>query len=212
MNDDREWVGKMEETFKNAAKCAKDDISRKVANQIKSGNYWGKKMALLSEGMTLCDSTGAKIDNMQPELQEFNSKPIIIGGDVEALYPSMNHIPTSKILYNAMMDTTVKFEDLDYEMMSIYLFLVLGREGMIKHGLQTIPQRKEKADSSSRSLLSKVNREKIIGILMKKNLQLKKRELCWPLQFRLKLLYLCQQVATHLGERFTNNWQAPELG
>ena len=58
------------------------------------------------------------------------------------------------------MDTTVKFENLDYGMMSIYLFLVLGREGMSKHDMQFIPQKKEKSDSSSRSLLSKVNRVK----------------------------------------------------
>ena len=148
----------MEATFKHAANCTGDDIGMKIANQIKSGQYWEKKINLVKEEDTREEEReGAGHKN---DLQDFNKLPIIVGGDVEALYPSLEHIPTSKILYKAMMETDVNFESLDYGMMSIYLFLVLGGEGMKKHGLKRLPQRTKEKDSAARSLLSKVNREK----------------------------------------------------
>ena len=69
----------------------------------------------------------------------------------------MKHIPSGKIMYEAIMDTTVQFEEIDYERMNVYLFLVVGAEVMRKHGLTKIPSRKS-GKSKARSLLSTSNR------------------------------------------------------
>ena len=93
-----------------------------------------------------------------PPLQNLEEKPIIIGADVSALYPSMIKEVTGELVYRAVTKTDIEFEGLDYDFMAVYLFLVLGTGLMLKCGLESvIPVRKNK--SKARSLLALSNRD-----------------------------------------------------
>ena len=128
-----------------------NDMNQRVSHLIKSGRFWDQKIKLMEEEKDVQGRDDC-------ELQDFESPPIMVGGDVEALYPSMQHIPTAKIMFKAVMDTSVKFDNLDYDFMNIYIYLVLGRGEMIKHGLNCVPRKKDNK-SKSRSLLAKCNRD-----------------------------------------------------
>ena len=39
----------------------------------------------------------------------------IVGSDMEALYPSLEAVEVAEIVYNAMMDTEVKFDNIDWQ-------------------------------------------------------------------------------------------------
>ena len=144
----------MENMFKNAANTNKNDSSSKLRDQVSSGRYWGMRTEREQVGRENCE--GLILEGL-PTLQEFNETPVFVGGDVEALYPSMEHIPTARIMYQEMLETRVEFNNLDFKFMNVYLFLVLGREELKRHGLKKMPVRLN-SESEGKSLLSKANR------------------------------------------------------
>ena len=63
----------------------------------------------------------------KPGLQNFNTKPILLGADVEALYPNMERTATGGMIYQAVLESDISFQGINYELLAIYLFLVMGR-------------------------------------------------------------------------------------
>ena len=47
-------------------------------------------------------------------IQDRSKKMVIVGSDVEALYPSLEDTEVAEIVFNAIMDTDVKFDGIDY--------------------------------------------------------------------------------------------------
>ena len=137
----------------------------KLQNTAHASVLWGRKFDLEQEknsGLWSIDEkdyirTKFESDPV-PELQNFSEKPILLGADVVSLYPNLKKEVTGEMIYRAVMECDIDFQGLDYEMMSIYLFLVLGAGCMIKCGLgDCIPIRKGK--SNARSLIAKTNRD-----------------------------------------------------
>ena len=84
---------------------------------------WGhnheKKNKLLEAGVESSDITCE--DN---GIQDFNSTPIMVGGDVVGLYPNMDIVATAELSARAFMESKVQCTGVDYKLLAVYLFLV----------------------------------------------------------------------------------------
>ena len=95
--------------------------------------------------------------NCEDEIQDFNKKPVFMGADVNALYPSMNQVATSELAFQAVLNSDIEYTGIDYQSLLVYLKLVLGDGELRKLGLgHVIPYKKE--PDGSNSLLLKKNR------------------------------------------------------
>ena len=54
-----------------------------------------------------------------PPIQDLNKPPIMVGGDVRALYPSLDVVTASCIAARAVEDTKIEFKGVDYQRLSI---------------------------------------------------------------------------------------------
>ena len=95
---------------------------------------------------------------MTQEIQNFELKPMLVGADVISLYPNLDGIAISKMVGNAIRNTKVTFNGINYLFLCVYIFLVLGGEEMDRVGLgECKPKRRKK--SEARSLASTMNRD-----------------------------------------------------
>ena len=92
-------------------------------------------------------------------MQDFNTKPVLLGADVAALYPNLDKIVTGEIMYQAVIHSDVRFEGFDYERLAVFLFLNIGETLLIKCGLEDCIPRRRFSDTSARSLSAKSNRD-----------------------------------------------------
>ena len=99
-----------------------------------------------------------KKTNATPPLQDFNTKPVLLGADVAALYPNLDKIVTGEIMYQAVIHSDVRFEGFDYERLAVFLFLNIGETLLIKCGLEDCIPRRRFSDTA-RSLSAKSNRD-----------------------------------------------------
>ena len=51
---------------------------------------------------------------LQEDIQNFVEKMVIIGSDVEALYPSLDSVKCGKIVEEEVLRTKMKWEEIDY--------------------------------------------------------------------------------------------------
>ena len=82
----------------------------------------------------------------------------MIGGDVKALYPSLDMLTTSVLAGKAVKDSSIEYNVIDYVRLSIYLTIVLGPTLLIRHGLTDAVARR-KTDSKAKSLACKSNKD-----------------------------------------------------
>ena len=94
----------------------------------------------------------------EKEIQDFNKKPVLIGADVKALYPSMDQDATSELAFRAVLESDVQYTGIDYRYLMVYLKLVLGDTEMRRIGLSHALPAKLDPDESD-SLLTKKNRD-----------------------------------------------------
>ena len=47
-------------------------------------------------------------------VQDYGSKMVIVGSDVEALYPSLEAFEVAEIVYQAVLESKVKFDNIDW--------------------------------------------------------------------------------------------------
>ena len=93
-------------------------------------------------------------------LQDFSTKPVLIGGDAIALYPSMDIVGTTELVAKAVAESKVKFSSINLKYLLVYLFLVLGGDILEENGLGNyIPKRIKWKNSKAKALSSKINRE-----------------------------------------------------
>ena len=85
----------------------------------------------------LCPERKKILDNRRrenPPLQDFSGRPLFLGGDAVALYPSMDILGTSEIVTQAVINSKVKFRNINRKMLVIYLYLVSGGEAFRESG------------------------------------------------------------------------------
>ena len=121
---------------------------------FKSGSIWGR---LDKFRRNKIKHVGSKAPM---EIQDFDKTPIFMGADVKALYPSMEQSSTAELAFRAVLNSPIQYDGVDYELLLLYLKLILGDMEMRKLGLgHVIPIMKE--PDNSFSLLTKKNREKL---------------------------------------------------
>ena len=59
-------------------------------------------------------------ENVKVNAQDHMSKPILVGADVVALYPSIDAVAGAELVFEAVMDTKVDFKGVNYDWLSIY--------------------------------------------------------------------------------------------
>ena len=83
----------------------------------------------------------------KPSIQASEAPPIMLGGDVVALYPSMKTAPTGAVAYEAMKKTKIKFEKINYKYAIVFLLLTIGAGTLNNLGLSgVIPERKKREE------------------------------------------------------------------
>ena len=87
---------------------------------FRAGTTWGHLDRLKREKVT------PKEQIQTDEIQDFNKTPIFMGGDVKALYPSMDQTATSELAFEAVLESGIEYTGIDYELLLIYLKLVIG--------------------------------------------------------------------------------------
>ena len=91
-------------------------------------------------------------------IQDEESEYILVGADVCALYPSLSQVETASLVASAIEQCDVEFSGMDFDMLSLYLYLMLGAGGMREFALEEyIPVKID--GTTSWSLNAKTNRE-----------------------------------------------------
>ena len=76
------------------------------------------------------------------------SERVIIGADVEGLYPALDDIEVANICYHAILRSSIKFNNINYQKASIYVAMNLTREEAAIHPLgRVLPKRKHQRSS-----------------------------------------------------------------
>ena len=89
---------------------------------------WEKKQALIWEeeskatsgrGLSYSRVVGEAVHDLtedsilEPELQNFHERPILLGADVEALYPNMERTSTGGLVYQVAIESDMKFQGIE---------------------------------------------------------------------------------------------------
>lgn len=78
-------------------------------------------------------------------IQNRHTKLQIVGSDVAALYPSLDAIEVARIVYQAMMETEVKFAGVDYMEAARFIALTsTEQECRLSKLKRTLPRRRSK--------------------------------------------------------------------
>ena len=94
-----------------------------------------------------------------PPLQDTTVKPVLIGGDAIALYPSMDMVETAELVAKTVIESRVEFKHINLKYLLVYLKLVLGDEILKENGLgDYIPQRTNWKESKAKSLSCQINK------------------------------------------------------
>ena len=133
----------------------------KVGSDLAKSILWGQRKKLQSEILNgrkdTVDITNEK--ERCPPLQDFQKKPVLVGADVAALYPSLDRVITGAMVYDAAIQTDIEFCGFDYKMLAVFLYLIMGHTQMLKCGLKDcIPQRRG-PHNNVRSLAAACNRD-----------------------------------------------------
>ena len=108
-----------------------------------------KKWKKLEEARILGSRPNGHHEDTPISIQDTTSKPVLIG----ALYPSLDAVASSQLAFNAIIKSDVKTQEVNFTILSIYLYLILGYSGMVENGLgDEVPTRRYHKKSKSVSL------------------------------------------------------------
>ena len=97
--------------------------------------------------------TGEKIihaSRMESSKVQKTGERVIVGADVEGLYPALEDLEVANICYNAILRSKINFNNIDYRKASIYVAMNISGEETTVHPLgRVLPRRKHKTSSRS---------------------------------------------------------------
>ena len=89
------------------------------------------------KGKTLLSARDSKPEDIQEKLI-----PVVVGADVEALYPSLADLDTALICYNAVMESEIEFLNINYKLATKYIAICLTEtELMLSPIAKILPRR-----------------------------------------------------------------------
>ena len=144
------WLEGLEFKQRRSAEKRKK-FNESISDLSTAGMNWSKRNKIMYE------STLNKKHVPEP-IQDFTAKPMMIGSDVSALYPSLDIVATAELAQEAVIKSKVKFDGVHFGWLAVYLYLIIGTSGMLTAGLgDAIPRRVENK-SDPKSLASKTNK------------------------------------------------------
>ena len=144
------WLEGLEFKQRKSAEKRKK-FNESISDLSTAGMNWSKRNKIMYE------STLNKKHVSEP-IQDLTAKPMMIGSDVSALYPSLDIVASAELAQEAVIKSKVKFEGVHFGWLAVYLYLIIGTSGMLTAGLgDAIPRRVENK-SDPKSLASKTNK------------------------------------------------------
>ena len=147
---EREWNMKRNKELREKANDPKT-FNEGIMHLLRATEVWRK----------LETARTTEFEARKVPLQDKNSKPVLLGADVVALYPSIDAVGGAQLVYEAIMESNVKFEGIDFEWLSVYLYLTMGENLLREYGLENVvPERINlNKKSSAVSLSAQINRD-----------------------------------------------------
>ena len=149
----------MEESLRNRAKGKCNNLSDKIGDLITAGKFWkmGEEETLSRMEKQAESRYNQAMETDIPNIQMKDGKPLLLGSDVVALYPSLDPVSTAEITYEAVLKSNIEVEGIDFARLSVYLLLTHGEKNIRDTGLECIiTKRLDK--SKARSLSATLNR------------------------------------------------------
>ena len=91
--------------------------------------------------------------------QDHTVKPLLLGVDVVAWYPSIDAIACAELVFEAVMDSKIEFQGNVYNWLSVYLLLTLVEDTLYEYGLREIVPERANKKSTASSLCAQSNRD-----------------------------------------------------
>ena len=131
-------------------------MGEKIKGFIAATSFWKKKEKENSKNprRSRHDSTGKE----RIPLQDTSTPPLLLGGDVVTLYPSLDCITTSELAAQSVRDTKLQFGGINYDRLSVFLTLTLGAQILNNLGLHHVILERN-GDSRAESLSAKSNKD-----------------------------------------------------
>ena len=153
------WDSTMVKEYKLRPSRAKT-ITDKVRILDNAAMIWERYQKNTIPDIKCAGEEGAPLtlNEATPPLENFDKPPVMVGGDVQALYPSLDVVTTSRLAARAVEETDIEIKGVDYHRLSVCLTITLGPGAMMKHGLEKAIARGCE-NSKAESLASKTNRD-----------------------------------------------------
>ena len=141
-NQDTRWWESMTKECKMKAQRA-TTFTEEIEYETKASDYWSMVHEARLNKILDADTVANRVG---PELQDTTAPPTMIGGDVIALYPSMESSQTAAIAGEAVLQSSLEFTNINYTYALVLLLLIVGKSWMYKMGLgEFIPTRNTEA-------------------------------------------------------------------
>ena len=127
---------------KNAVEYFTKEASKKkiftdiLECQFKASNNWDIMQSKEVDKL-ITEGEKRKVITNDP-VQDTNLPHVMVGGDVVALYPSMEANSTAAVAYRAVKESKLKFEKINYAYAMVFLTLTLGVGTIDKLGLAAV--------------------------------------------------------------------------
>ena len=149
----------MDKFWRKAARNKKKTFNESLNSLLNAGQFWSKRNDKLQD-IRRIESNKHHDNGVQVPLQDNSGKAILLGSDVAALYPSLDQVGTAELTYKAICESDIKYDGINYNLLAVYLFLILGYKGMIDHNLEDIiPSRTDNKYANVKSLSAQCNRK-----------------------------------------------------
>ena len=149
----RTWVEAMEQSARDEYYSDKGTLTYRIEQGTKSGNWWADRNLKRNEN--------EELKHKKSVIQDMNEPPVMVGSDVIGLYPNLYPVNVAKITGDTVGRSKIRFTGIDYSLLLIYLFLILGSTTMTRIGLgDSIPRKKSKSLENIKSLSSTLNKDK----------------------------------------------------
>ena len=125
----------------------KESTKQDRFNQLEAGISTGKlrtRIARTRRGAGLLRSSQVH----EEDLQDRTKPMMVVGADVESLYPSLSAVHVADIVFKAIMESDIKFENINYKEGARYLALNWSRQECRMSKLwRVLPRRASKQGS-----------------------------------------------------------------
>ena len=141
-------------------------------------------------------------------LQASNRDPIFVGGNVIALYPSLDGVSASYLASEANKQTNIMFEGIDYRRLAVYLNLVLGEDNLCNLNLRDIIPERRDPENKSEALSAKSNKDLSAWVTREEFTQEEKKLMIAAMVQTMTLLMMATNVYSFAGDIYLQNSRA----